>query len=288
MNPKSTQLDELYHQDTDLQIIGVLFPFLKTRNFLDVGAEKGGLAKALFRMGFEKGILFEPLPSHLKHLAGLFEDSAAKILPYAIDREDRTASFNIACDEAGEELNYFHSLNKIPDHEFFKHSRSVETRCRSLESLLAGGEIFADVGVLKIDTEGNDLRVLEGIGGLRPEVVVCEFVPPSVYPDWRLSFAENLIPEARKLGYTHLVAIQRTHGSDVESVRLEPEAFTANDWGNLVFIRQDLFDVVGADLRAWIGQREETGNPEAAPGTAVKPPKNLFEKLLAIISPSRD
>jgi len=264
MDPKSTLPDELYHQDTDLQIIGVLFRSLKTPFFLDVGAEKGGFARALFRMGFEKGVLFEPLPSHLTHLRSLFENSAATILPYAIDSEDRMASFNIACDETGAELNYFHSLNKVSDHEFFKHSRTVETRCRSLESLLASGEIPAEIGVLKIDTEGNDLRVLQGIGALRPEMVVCEYVPPSVYPDWQLSFANNLIPEARKLGYTHLVAIQRTHGNDVESVRLDPEGFTADDWGNLVFIRQDLFEAAADALRGWMTGHADRYHGESA------------------------
>ncbi|MEI7780660.1 MAG: FkbM family methyltransferase, partial [Planctomycetota bacterium] len=43
----------------------------------------------------------------------------------------------------------------------------------------------------------------------------------------------------------------------VECVRLEPETFTANDWGNLVFIRQDLFEAAGADLRAWILSHED-------------------------------
>jgi FkbM family methyltransferase len=257
MNPKSTQSDELYHQDTDLQIIGILFKWLKTRSFLDIGAEKGSFAKALFSMGFERGILFEPLPSHLKHLSDIFADSAAKIMPCAVDREDRTASFNIACDDTGEELNYFHSLNKIANHDFFKHSKSLDVLCRSLESLLASGEIFEDIGVLKIDTEGNDLRVLQGIGGLRPELVVCEFVPPAVYPDWHLSFAANLIPEAEKLGYTHVVAIQRTHGSNIESVRVDPNEFTNNDWGNLIFIRHDLFDAASTALRAWIRKNDD-------------------------------
>jgi FkbM family methyltransferase len=296
MNPKSDLPDELYNQDTDLQIIELLSRQLLNQNFLDVGAEKGGFARALFRMGFTQGVLFEPLPSHLKHLNNLFTDSCATILPYAIDREDRIAVFNIACDAEGEELNYFHSLNRIADHEFFKHSRSIETQCRSLSSLLGTGEIDANVGVLKIDTEGNDLRVLQGLGDIRPEVVVCEFVPPVVYPDWQLSFAENLIPEAAKLGYTHLLAVQRTHGDEREIVRLEPKDFTDKDWGNLIFIRQDLWMSTERKLSAWISDHNDllevspaNPDPVADSRNGVPPPpawqrKSWLQKLRLCMS----
>jgi FkbM family methyltransferase len=249
--------DDLHGQDTDLTIIGVLLPHLTMRRFIDVGAEKGGFANLLFRMGFERGVLCEPLPSHLEHLDRRFEGSHATILPYAIDREDRTARFHVACDAAGNDLDYFHSLNRVPDHDYFRHGRSLEVRCRSLESLLASGEIDADIGLLKIDTEGNDLRVLQGLGPIRPELVMCEFVPPAVYPDWPLSFAENLVPEMRRLGYHRLVAIQRTHGGGAECVRLAPSGFTANDWGNLLFIRDDVYAAAAADLRGWVHGRTD-------------------------------
>ena len=248
---------DLHGQDTDLWIVGVLFPHLKARSFIDVGAEKGGFAKELFRMGFERGVLCEPLPSHVQELGRRFAGADAAILPCAIDREDRTASFHVACDASGNELDYFHSLNRVPDHDYFRHGRRLEARCRSLESLLASGEIPSDIGLLKIDTEGNDLRVLQGLGSVRPELIMCEFVPPAVYPHWPLSFAENLIPEASRLGYRHVVAIQRTHGIAGEWVRIDPDGFTANDWGNLLLIREDVFTVAAPNLQARIRGRAD-------------------------------
>jgi FkbM family methyltransferase len=242
---------DLHGQDTDLWIIGVLFPHLTTRSFIDVGAEKGGFAKALFRMGFERGVLCEPLPAHVQELGRRFAAPHAAILPYAIDREDRTASLHVACDAAGNDLDYFHSLNRVPDHDYFRHGRHLDVRCRSLESLLASGEVDADIGLLKIDTEGNDLRVLQGLGRLRPELIMCEFVPPAVYPHWPLSFAENLLAEAGRLGYRHVVAIQRTHGVAGEWVRIDPAGFTANDWGNLVLVREDVFAAAALDLQTY-------------------------------------
>lgn len=60
--------DDLHGQETDLEIIGVLLPHVKTRNFVDVGTEKGGFARAILRMGFDRGALCEPLPAHLETL----------------------------------------------------------------------------------------------------------------------------------------------------------------------------------------------------------------------------
>lgn len=248
---------ELHGQDTDLWIVGVLLPHVNGRQFIDVGAEKGGFAAELFRMGFEHGVLCEPLPSHVEELGRRFAGSPATILPYAIDSADRTADLHVACDAAGNDLDYFHSLNRVPDHEYFRHGRRLEVGCRSLESLLAAGAIDADIGLLKIDTEGNDLRVLQGLGPLRPELIMCEFVPPAVYPDWPLSFAENLLGEAARLGYRHSVAIQRTHGVAGERVRIDPVGFTAHDWGNLVLVRDDVFAAAEADLRARIRGRAD-------------------------------
>lgn len=246
---------ELHGQDTDLWIIGVLFPHLRVRRFIDVGAEKGGFATALFGMGFEHGVLCEPLSAHVEELRRRFAGSPATILSCAIDSADRTAQLHVACDAAGNDLDYFHSLNRAPDHEYFRHGRRLEVGCRSLESLLAAGEIDAGIGLLKIDTEGNDLRVLQGLGPLRPELIMCEFVPPAVYPHWPLSFAEHLLPEAARLGYRHIVAIQRTHGVGAECVRIDPDGLTANDWGNLLLIRDDVFAAAAAELRAKICER---------------------------------
>lgn len=255
--------DDLHGQETDLEIIGVFLPHVKTRNFVDVGAEKGGFARALLRMGFDRGVLCEPLPAHLETLGRRFAGSPVAILPYAIDREDGTGCLHVASDAAGNDLDYFHSLNRVPDHDYFRHGRSLEVCRRSLGSLLASREIEAEIGLLKIDTEGNDLRVLEGLGPLRPELVMCEFVPPSVYPRWPLSFAEKLVAEAKNLGYRHHVAIQRTHGVGGECIRLAPVGFTADDWGNLLFMRDDVFAAAEADLRGWVRGRADRfhGNP---------------------------
>jgi FkbM family methyltransferase len=241
MKSKSDKINDLYNKETDIRIISFLYPYLENKNFIDIGAEKGGFANALLKIGFSSGILVEPMPAHLEILESRFKNENIKILSYAIDNIDRDAEFNVACDETGEELDYFHSLNKIESNNFFKHNKTINVRCKSLESLMHNGDIFSECGVLKIDTEGNDLKVIQGIGKLRPEIIICEYVPPSLYPDWSLSFAKNLVPEVKKLGYSNLLAAQRTYGVNGEKIILDPDRFTDDDWGNLIFIRNDVF-----------------------------------------------
>jgi len=174
----------LYEQETDIEIIEALFPLLNSKEFLDIGAEKGSFTEQLLKVGFTAAYLFEPLPSHQKILQTVYGNNLkVKIYNYAIDNEDKQSEFNIAYNDEGAELNYFHSLNKIDSHEYFKHSKTIPIQCRTLKSLAEHGEIPKNISLIKIDTEGNDLNVLEGMGSIKPDILITEFVPPDKYHD---------------------------------------------------------------------------------------------------------
>ena len=236
--------NNLYGQETDLALVLQLIKIVNSDFFIDIGAEKGGFAAALLDAGMQ-GVCFEPLPSHLVKLRERFVGCKVQIFPLAVDREDREAAFHIATNPDGEELDYYHSLNIVKEHDFFSHSKEIVVQCRSLDSLVRSGELPSTCSVLKIDTEGNDLRVLEGMGEFRPEIIVCEFVPPSVYPDWQLAFAERLIPAAAECGYENFLAVRRTHGTPGERLELNPGDLGPDDWGNLIFLRTDLLARAG-------------------------------------------
>jgi FkbM family methyltransferase len=229
-----------YGQETDIKSVLQLRDFLESDFFIDIGAEKGEFAASLYSAGL-RGACFEPLPSHLQTLKNRFQNSHVEVFPIAVDCEDRQAVFHIATDSLGNQLDYYHSLNLVGEHDFFKHSKEINVRCRSLKSLVENGELPSSCGVLKIDTEGNDLNVLKGLGNLRPEIIICEFVPPSVYPQWHLAFALNLIPVAAEKGYDAFLAIRRTHGKPGERLEINPQDLGSNDWGNLVFLRGDFY-----------------------------------------------
>jgi FkbM family methyltransferase len=242
-------------QETDIQILGALLPNIRPV-FVDVGAEKGSFAQFLVGHRFS-GVLFEPLPNHKPVLDELTKnDASIRHFPYAIDQADGKAAFHIACDEAGQPLNYFHSLQKIETDPRVHHKKEIPVICRSLASLHAEGVIPQALGVLKIDTEGNDLRVLRGLGPVQADVIICEFFSRGVYNGWTEAEPAGLIDYARKLGFNQWLAVRRR--GDVEMISINPIAFTEKEWGNLFFIKDKPFADSQAALASVIGASDQT------------------------------
>ena len=234
-------------QDLDVDLITVLAPFVRERFFVDVGAEKGSLASLMFSLGM-RGALFEPMQRHREALVELARVNGSKAYPWAIDEKDGSRELFVATDPEGNELDYFHSLQRIDPGPLFRHARSIPVPCRSLESLLADGTIPAAVGILKTDTEGNDLFVLKGLGALRPELIVCEYFTEGLYPGWENARPELAIECLRSKGYARYLATKRTLG--FEYCTASPAGFLPRQWGNLFALSERLF----ADAEARIGE----------------------------------
>ncbi|RBP43896.1 FkbM family methyltransferase [Roseimicrobium gellanilyticum] len=227
----------LYQQETEVAILKILAGKVTRKTFIDVGAEKGSFAREFLKLGFD-GVLFEPFATHLPVLEKLVSGTRSKVLPLAIDATDHEGQLHIATDQAGQPLEYFHSLQPAPSATNFFHGAAVPVTCRSLESLVREGTIARDVGILKIDTEGNDLRVLQGMGPVRAEVLMCEYVTPRLYPDWSCSFPEGVMDAAKAMGYEHCIAVSRFDEHEV--VENDPVHFVDGQWGNLIFISDAL------------------------------------------------
>lgn len=242
--------EQLYGQDLDILVLRAVANAISLKTFIDVGAEKGGFADALLKMGFDRGIAFEPLPAHQAALKTRFSSAPVSVFPYALDSHDHQDILNIACDPDGKDLDYFHSLRKSEATPYFEHSKTLPVECRSLESLRSQGVIDGNYGLIKIDTEGNDANVLKGFGEVRAQVVVCEFVPPSLYPDWHLSFGSALVARAETLGYRHFAAAKRFVGSEREQLDLDNARFGPDEWGNLIFFQDDVYELAKQSLQS--------------------------------------
>jgi FkbM family methyltransferase len=229
----------LYAQESEVKILSILLPHFKNKTFIDVGAEKGSFAKQLMDAGF-RGTLFEPCPKHHKDLMRLTENSGSLFFDFAIDKKDREASLHIAVGESGEPMDYYHSLHYLSDDPRVNHQIEIPVKCRSLGSLLNEGIIQHDVGILKIDTEGNDLQVIQGMAGVLPEVLICEFFTQGLYAGWSAAEPEGLIAEVKNiLGYDHYLAIKRLE--NFELISFGPAGFLEKQWGNLVFINDEMY-----------------------------------------------
>ena len=269
-----------YAQDTEFDLLEVLCRAARNRTFIDVGAEKGIFARFLIERGFE-GVLFEPCPKHARSLEALAEATGARVYPFAIDRRDRSAELHLSRREDGELEDYFHSLQKLVGDSRVHHSDSMAVSCRSLESLAEEGLIGESVGVLKIDTEGNDLEVLEGMGSVRAEVLICEFFTEGLYAGWEAAHPEGLIEEAGRLGYRHYLAIRRRGSRELLS--WGPAAFGEGLWGNLVFMRETVYRRCFAQLHALVerSERQLFEPPEDVEGATLEKQLNGLRAICA-------
>lgn len=244
---------EYLAQETEILLLTAIIPSVR-QDFIDVGAEQGSFARFLASKGL-RGVLFEPLPKHQSALGALAQDLNLKSYSFAIDGTDGEAEFHIACGENGEELDHFHSLQRLTQDARVQHQKSIRVRCRSLNSLYQEGIIGKDVGILKIDTEGNDLRVLQGLGPVRADVIVCEFFTAGIYSGWTDACPDKLIKEAKSLGYDDWIAVRRRSGAEL--VSLNVESFTDKEWGNLIFFKKPIFSRVWAMVSPIIASADD-------------------------------
>jgi FkbM family methyltransferase len=227
-------------QDTEIKLINRLAPFLANKTFVDIGAEKGVFAQTMLELGMS-GALFEPMPKHLTALQELVnKHKNATLYTCAITDIDTKQQFNVATDADGLELDYYHSLQKADAPGIFEHSKSFEVECRSLKSLAGCGEIPLDLGVLKTDTEGNDLNVMRGLGVLRPEMLICEYFAPGLYNGWSEGSPELMIEYMFNLGYIAFIATKRI--GDLEFIGISTTLYQEKQWGNLFFFREDFYE----------------------------------------------
>lgn len=157
-----------YAQDTKFALLDILMNALHEKAFIDVGAEKRVFARFFMEKGLQ-GVLFEPFPRHHAALQALTEGTTSRFFPYAIDHEDRTGALHLSYDNDGVLHDHFHSLIPLHDDPPVHHQDNLPVPCRTLGSLQVEGLLGTHVGILKIDTEGNDLNVFRSMGSLRVE-----------------------------------------------------------------------------------------------------------------------
>jgi FkbM family methyltransferase len=241
------------NQALDIELLECLAGHVGERYFLDVGAETGTVARALYRAGLA-GDLVDPLPRHAETLQALAAMHGGRFYPLALAETEGVRPFHIAEDAEGNELDYFHSLQVIEPQEQFRHGRTIDVQCRRIDQMVAEGLLPERIGILKTDTEGNDFFVLQGLGAVRPELVVCEFFQEQMYSGWPHGRAEVMIRQMQELGYRHYYAVKRF--SRWSSVLAGPAAFKPQDWGNLFFLNETLFERSLADVLALMRQHE--------------------------------
>jgi FkbM family methyltransferase len=123
------------------------------RVLIDVGAFRGDFTNHLLPT-FKAAILFEPNPENFRYLKSHFgSHPKVTIANSALGDVSSKRTFHYSDDLAtGSVLSYISGTD----------IHSIEVQQTTLELYLQTNGGLSNVGVLKIDTQGNDLRVLQG------------------------------------------------------------------------------------------------------------------------------
>ena len=231
---------DLYEQETELALLAALRPHLSSASFIDVGAERGGLAAGLLAYGYGPAHLIEPAPDNVGALREtLAERPDVEVLAIAAGAADGEARIHLAEDSSGTPLPAFNALEPPPEAGGVRWREGGTVELRSLDSLVADGAIPREVGLLKIDTEGGDRDVIVGMGALACEALMLEHwldIPESTGRcPWTLEeLLELLEPHGlRRFAYVH-------HQGATTRVTFDRAEPAVGDYGNLVFMTEAL------------------------------------------------
>ena len=75
-------MNDALGQDAEIALIRGLTHHLIAKSFVDVGAERGSVAQAMFSCGLS-GTMFEPLPKHFKGLETMARVGGGRAFPWA-------------------------------------------------------------------------------------------------------------------------------------------------------------------------------------------------------------
>jgi FkbM family methyltransferase len=207
---------------------------------LDIGANLGQVSERLLARGYEV-FAFEPYPETFAQLTQRFKQHQKfHAFELAIGPKDCEMDLHLAADLTTEKTwprsNLFHSLVTHAMPEKLEFTRQVPVRVRSIESLVHAQEVPAEISLVKIDTEGFDLAVMQGMGDLAPDVVMAEFWDREMVFGGATGRLESMVEHMRGRGYSWHIVIYRLDGKPISYYCNCPSS-VAGSWGNVVFFR---------------------------------------------------
>ncbi len=245
---------ESFARDPELTLVQHLYGYVKDRTALDIGANVGKVTEVLLRTGFET-YAFEPNPAvHGKIVDRCDGLKGFKSQAIGIGVEDGTFDLKLVESESAEfeeeDSSVYASFVGRDLPPGLRYGETIAVGVRSLGSLLTSGEIPSEPGVVKIDTEGNDLAVVQGFGEVRPEVVCTEtWADGSVMGGEKSANAlAPMVAEMRERGYGWFIHIFRTDGTTEPAFFVNWDVQPRGSWGNTFFFRDAGLFRVAADF----------------------------------------
>ena len=226
----------LYGQEPEAQLLGTFLTNLDRRSVIDVGAERGAFADEMLRAGSDEVYVIDPEPTNAAYLRDRFHaDARVSVLEYAISDADGELDLHKSVDPSGAAITFGHTVLRRPDTDEIAWRGAVTVTSRSIASLVETGELPPRAGILKIDTEGHDISVVAGMGGLDVDVVMVEHwhhLPKSLGPcPWS---TEEMVSALGARGFSHFAFI--VHRREFVILQWNDDTVPVGCMGNLVFL----------------------------------------------------
>ncbi|MDX2243460.1 MAG: FkbM family methyltransferase [Leptolyngbyaceae cyanobacterium bins.302] len=172
-------LDPTQVSNPEIALSVYLYAFLPNHIALDIGANVGDFSEQLLQVGYEV-YAFEPFPPVFNQLEDRLNlNDKFHSFQCAIGSSVSTMDLHLVSCKSNE-VNYDHPsvYSTLKPHampEELAFTDTIQVPVQSLENLHQSNQIPAEVGLVKIDTEGFDLEVIRGMGTFRYPVVIAEF-----------------------------------------------------------------------------------------------------------------
>jgi FkbM family methyltransferase len=239
-------------QGIEVELMCYLYSYLPYPSALDIGANQGDVTERLLQTGYEV-YAFEPfLPVVEKLKNRLSNFSNLHVFPLALGAINEERELHLVGDQnlvndpnsqplypdADYTLLSSINIHSLPEGMVF--TETVPITVTTLETLHQQQQVPSEVGLVKIDTEGFDLQVIQGMGDYRYPVVVAEFW------DEKFPFGEfgvdNRLPslvEAMKLRRYHwFIVIYRVFPNNEVSFYCNHLISVGSSWGNVFFFQE--------------------------------------------------
>jgi FkbM family methyltransferase len=255
--------------DRDL-VVEVVLPYLRaggSRRLLDVGACVGAMSSPFLAEGWQT-VMFEPDPRCHPTLAALADKHAGQV---------RIEAAAVTGDHDGSVL--FHiagapGLSGLSRSPFAADLATHEVPARAIAPYIARNGLF-DVDFVKIDAEGHDFAILDGLdfGRIAPRLIMVEFGDQFAGQD--RAALESAAQRMKGRGYRACVVCLRALGDfarqqwgtgllaiGIDTVPVLPDG--ASLFGNILFFRADDADFVPS-LCDWLEQSGDRKRRGLAP-----------------------
>jgi FkbM family methyltransferase len=223
----------------EIDILPTLAGVVKGKRSIDVGANRGEFTAALRKAGFEVDS-FEPFADLVSDLESRFKsDKYVRIHQTACSNKDSIGRFyRYSAVDPKLDNTLFSTLHPHPTYEGLAAKQHSYVELRRLDTIFKD-QLGIEFGILKIDTEGHDVMVLEGASNIKSETVLVEF--------WDEKFIFNQGKVANRL-IDYQAAIDSTifpfnilfwRGSNPKHYGFicNAEVSPPMSWGNILYLR---------------------------------------------------